>query len=85
MVGAILVLLIVPFINTSDVRNTTYFQNMFLVVLLLYYSDLGRTKNCERYFHSCRSSRTLYYFAFFMILIPLVGTIESKLVNYKSN
>jgi quinol-cytochrome oxidoreductase complex cytochrome b subunit len=28
---------------------------------------------------------TLYYFAFFMILIPLVGTIESKLVNYKSN
>ena len=28
---------------------------------------------------------TLYYFAFFLVLIPVIGTIESKLIHYNSN
>jgi ubiquinol-cytochrome c reductase cytochrome b subunit len=28
---------------------------------------------------------SIYYFAFFLILIPIIGVIETKLVNYKVN
>ena len=28
---------------------------------------------------------SIYYFSFFFILIPLIGIIETKLVNYKVN
>jgi ubiquinol-cytochrome c reductase cytochrome b subunit len=39
MVGAILVLLIVPFINTSDVRNTTYRPIFKICFWLLFIAD----------------------------------------------
>jgi quinol-cytochrome oxidoreductase complex cytochrome b subunit len=28
---------------------------------------------------------SIYYFSFFIILVPLIGIIEVKLVNYKVN
>jgi len=28
---------------------------------------------------------SIYYFSFFLFLIPLIGIIETKLVNYKVN
>jgi quinol-cytochrome oxidoreductase complex cytochrome b subunit len=49
MVGAILVLLIVPFINTSDVRNTTpIFKICFGCLLLTFILDL-EDKTCETF------------------------------------
>jgi hypothetical protein len=67
------------------IQLTDLFSKYVLVVYCwLYYSDLGRTKPVRDTFILVGQG-TLYYFAFFMILIPLVGTIESKLVNYKSN
>jgi ubiquinol-cytochrome c reductase cytochrome b subunit len=87
MVGAILVLLLVPFINTSDVRNTTY-RPIFKICFWLFIADfiiltwVGQ-KPVRDTFILVGQVGTLYYFAFFMILIPLVGTIESKLVHYK--
>jgi ubiquinol-cytochrome c reductase cytochrome b subunit len=87
MVGSILVLLIVPFINTSDVRNTTY-RPIFKICFWLFIADfiiltwVGQ-KPVRDTFILVGQVGTLYYFTFFMILIPLVGTIESKLVHYK--
>lgn len=89
MVGAILVLLLIPFINTSDVRNTTY-RPLFKICFWLFIADfiiltwVGQ-KPVRDTFILVGQVGTVYYFAFFMILVPLIGTIESKLVNYKTS
>lgn len=87
MVGAILVLLAIPFINTSDIRNTTYrpffkfFFWFFLAdfILLIWVGQKPVRDN----FILLGQVATLYYFLFFLILIPLIGVVESKLAHYK--
>lgn len=87
MVGAILVLLLIPFINTSDIRNTTY-RPIFKICFWLFIADfiiltwVGQ-KPVRDTFIFVGQVGTVYYFSFFMILIPLVGTIESKLAHHK--
>jgi ubiquinol-cytochrome c reductase cytochrome b subunit len=89
MVGAILVLLLIPYINTSDVRNTTY-RPIFKICFWLFIADfiiltwVGQ-KPVRDTFILVGQIGTVYYFAFFTILIPVVGAIESKLVHYKSS
>jgi quinol-cytochrome oxidoreductase complex cytochrome b subunit len=88
MLGSILVLLLIPFINTSDIRNTTY-RPIFKFFFWLFLADfviltwVGQ-KPVRDYFILTSQIATVYYFAFFLIIIPIVGTIESKLVHYKS-
>jgi quinol-cytochrome oxidoreductase complex cytochrome b subunit len=88
MGGSILILLLIPFINTSDVRNTTY-RPLFKIFFWLFIADfviltwIGQ-KPVKDTFILVGQIATVYYFAFFLILIPLIGTIESKLVHYKS-
>lgn len=89
MGGAIVVLLLIPFINTSDVRNTT-FRPIFKICFWLFIADfiilawIGQ-KPVKNTFIWLGQLATLYYFLFFLVLIPLVGYIESYLVNYKSS
>jgi len=89
MLGSILVLLLIPYINTSDVRNTTY-RPIFKVCFWLFMADfviltwVGQKPVRDAFIFTGQVA-TLYYFVFFLILIPVVGTIESKLINYKSN
>lgn len=88
MGGAILVLLAIPFINTSDIRNTT-FRPIFKFCFWLFLADfiiltwVGQ-KPVRNSFILLGQIATLYYFVFFLFLIPIVGIIESKLVHYKS-
>ena len=86
MGGAILVLLIIPFINMSDIRNTTY-RPIFKICFWLFIADfivltwVGQ-KPVRDSFIVLGQIATLYYFVFFLILIPVVGIFESKLVRY---
>jgi ubiquinol-cytochrome c reductase cytochrome b subunit len=88
MLGSILVLLLIPFINSSDIRNTTY-RPIFKFCFWFFISDfiiltwIGQ-KPVKDTFILVGQIATLYYFAFFLILIPVVGKIESALVHYKS-
>jgi len=88
MGGSILVLLLIPFINTSDVRNTTY-RPIFKFFFWLFLADfiiltwIGQ-KPVKDTFILVGQIATVYYFAFFFLIIPVVGKIESALVNYKS-
>jgi quinol-cytochrome oxidoreductase complex cytochrome b subunit len=88
MGGAILVLLVIPFINTSDVRNTTY-RPIFKACYWLFLADfvlltwVGQ-KPVRESFILLGQIGTLYYFVFFLAIVPVVGIIESKLVHYKS-
>ena len=89
MGGAIAVLLLIPFINTSYVRNTTY-RPIFKVCFWLFIVDyiiltwIGQ-KPVRNAFIFVGQVATVYYFVFFLILIPIVGKIEDALVHYKSD
>jgi quinol-cytochrome oxidoreductase complex cytochrome b subunit len=89
MLGSLLVLLIIPFTNTSDVRNTTY-RPLFKACFWLFIVDfviltwVGQ-KPVKDYFILTGQIATLYYFLFFIVLIPVVGKIESTLVHHKSD
>nr|YP_010533558.1 cytochrome b [Gomphonema parvulum]UXX44709.1 cytochrome b [Gomphonema parvulum] len=88
MLGSLLVLLIIPFSNTSDVRNTTY-RPLFKVFFWLFIVDfviltwVGQ-KPVKDYFILTGQIATFYYFLFFIVLIPVIGKVESILVHHKS-
>ena len=88
MGGAILVLLLIPFTNTSEVRNTTY-RPIFKICFWLFIADfiiltwVGQKPVRDTYIFVGQIG-TAYYFLFFFVLIPVVGIIESKLVHYNS-
>lgn len=87
MLGSILILLLIPYINTSDVRNTTY-RPIFKLCFWLFVADfiiltwVGQ-KPVKDYFILTGQIATVYYFFFFLVLIPVVGVIESKLAHHK--
>lgn len=87
MFGSLLVLFIIPFINTSEVRNTTY-RPLFKICFWLFIADfviltwIGQ-KPVKDTFILVGQIATAYYFLFFLILIPVVGKIESMLINHK--
>ena len=87
MGGALIVLFIIPFINTSEIRSTT-FRPIFKFFYWLFVADflilgwIGQMPVKTTYVFVGQLA-TVYYFSFFLIIIPLVGNIESMLVNYK--
>lgn len=89
MLGSILVLLLIPYINTSDVRNTTY-RPIFKFFFWLFIADfiiltwVGQ-KPVKDAFIVTGQIATMYYFSFFLILIPIIGKIESMLVHHKAD
>lgn len=88
MLGSLLVLFLIPFINTSDVRNTTY-RPLFKICFWIFIADFAvlmwvGQKPVKDVFILTGQIATIYYFAFFLVLIPIIGTIESKLVHHKS-
>ena len=86
MGGSIIVLFLIPFINSSEVRNTTY-RPIFKIFYWLFVADyavllwLGQKPVKDTYVIAGQIA-TLYYFIFFVICVPIIGRIESKLVTY---
>jgi quinol-cytochrome oxidoreductase complex cytochrome b subunit len=87
MVSAILVLLLLPIINTSEIRSTK-FRPIFGILYWFLVSDflilgwIGQ-QPVEEPFIQIGMFATGFYFAFFLILLPLSGIIEKFLINYK--
>lgn len=87
MGGSIAVLFLIPFNNTSEIRNTTYrpiFKVFYWLLIatwaiLLY---LGQC-NMEDIYAFVGQVLTVYYFLFFFVIVPVVGKIESALAHYK--
>ena len=87
MGGALIILLLIPFINTSEVRSTT-FRPIFKIFYWLMVADfliLGWVgqKPVKDVYVIVGQVATVFYFLFFLVLIPLIGIIESRLVHYK--
>lgn len=87
MGGAILILLAIPFINTSHIRNTTY-RPIFKIFFWLFIADyivltwIGQMP-VKKIFILVGQLATIYYFVFFLVIIPITGKIETILSVWK--
>jgi len=87
MIGAVLVLLLLPIINTSEIRSSK-FRPIFRIFYWFLVSDflilgwIGQ-KPVESPFIEIGVISTIFYFSFFLIILPLTGLVEKYLINYK--
>jgi quinol-cytochrome oxidoreductase complex cytochrome b subunit len=86
MLSSILILFTIPFTNTSWIRNTTY-RPLFKICFWLFIYDftmltwLGQKPVRDTYVEYGQIA-TVYYFVFFIILLPVTGRIETTLALY---
>jgi ubiquinol-cytochrome c reductase cytochrome b subunit len=88
MGGAIVALLVLPFLNTSQIRNSNFrplyaWLFWFFVVDFALLGWLG-AKDVDEPYVTLGIISALYYFAFFFVIIPGLGIIEEKLYNYST-
>jgi ubiquinol-cytochrome c reductase cytochrome b subunit len=85
MISAILVLLLLPLLNTSDIRSSKFrplfsFFYWFLVADFVILGWIGQ-KPVESPYIEIGMGATIFYFLFLMVLMPLIGIIENKLIK----
>ena len=81
MFSSILILFVLPWLDTSRVRSGTYrpiFKGFFWVfaVVCVALGYLG-SKPAEGVYTTWALILTIYYFAHFLIILPLIGLLES--------
>ena len=83
MIGAILVLLLLPVLNTSSIRSSKFrpIYSLFYWFLVSDFIILGwiGQKPVESPYIEIGVFGTLFYFIFFLILMPAIGIVESYL------
>src|SRR5690606_41259877 len=81
MFGAIAVLFVVPWLATSKVRSAVYrpWYKLFFWLFAANAIFLGwlGSKPAEGIYIPLMQISTLYYFAFFLIVMPVLGLIET--------
>jgi len=80
-------LLLLPIINTSEIRSTKFrplygFGYWFLVSDFLILGWIGQ-QPVESPYLEVGQIATVFYFAFFLILFPLIGLIEKEFMRSK--
>jgi len=85
MLGAILILLLLPILNTSEIRSCK-FRPIFGIAYWFIFADflllgwIGQ-KPVETPFVEIGMAGTAFYFIFFLVLLPAIGLIEKFLVR----
>ena len=88
MGGALIILFLIPFTNTSEIRSTT-FRPIFKIFYWLLVADflllgwIGQ-KPVKDIYVLVGQIATVFYFLFFIVLIPVIGIFEAKLISYTS-
>jgi quinol-cytochrome oxidoreductase complex cytochrome b subunit len=81
--AAVLILLVLPVVNTSDIRSTLYrpLHQKFFWLLVADYILLGYLGQQvpESPFIEIGQIASIYYFAYFLIIIPALGRLEKSL------
>jgi len=85
MISAILILLLLPIINTSNIRSTKFrpifgILYWFLAVDFVLLGWIGQ-KPVESPYIEMGMVLTFFYFFFFLILVPLLGIIEKQITD----
>nr|YP_010507948.1 apocytochrome b [Phytophthora humicola]UXG56281.1 apocytochrome b [Phytophthora humicola] len=89
MFGSLIILLTIPFTNSSEIRSTA-FRPIFKVcywLLVIAFILLGWVGQCpvEYPYTEIGVISMIYYFFFFIIIVPFLGKIETYLVRYNTN
>ena len=83
--GALLVLLVLPVVNTAEVRSSVYrpIHKVLFWLLVADYFLLGYLGQQvpESPFIEIGQIASVYYFAYFLFLIPALGRFERSLIN----
>nr|YP_010394738.1 apocytochrome b [Phytophthora tubulina]DAZ89175.1 TPA_asm: apocytochrome b [Phytophthora tubulina] len=88
MFGSLIILLTIPFSNSSEIRSTA-FRPIFKVcywLLIVAFLLLGWVGQCpvEYPYTEIGIISMIYYFLFFIIIIPFLGKFEAYLVRYSN-
>jgi quinol-cytochrome oxidoreductase complex cytochrome b subunit len=86
MFGSLIILLTIPFTNSSEIRSTA-FRPLFKVcywLLVVAFLLLGWVGQCpvEYPYTEIGVISMIYYFFFFIIIIPFLGKFETYLIRY---
>jgi len=87
MGGAILILLLLPHINTSEIRSAK-FRPLYAVSYWVFAANflllgwIGQ-KPVESPYIEIGMCATVFYFAFLLILVPLIGILEKYLISFE--
>nr|YP_010394382.1 apocytochrome b [Phytophthora lateralis]DAZ88390.1 TPA_asm: apocytochrome b [Phytophthora lateralis] len=89
MFGSLIILLTIPFTNSSEIRSTA-FRPIFKIcywLLVIAFLLLGWVGQCpvEYPYTEIGVISMVYYFLFFIIIIPFLGKFEAYLVRYNTN
>jgi len=84
MISAIIILLFLPLINTSEIRSSKFrplfgIAFWFLFVDFLLLGWIGQ-KPVESPFVEIGLGATIFYFVFLLFLLPIIGILEKKLI-----
>jgi len=87
MGGAIVILFFLPFINTSEVRSSTFrpiYRKLFWFIFadFLLLGWIGQ-EIVETPYVQIGQIATVFYFFYFLVLIPFVGLLETSLIRTK--
>ena len=87
MGGALVMLLLMPLLNTSEIRSTAFrpiFRKLywFLMADFLILGWIGGNE-VETPFIEIGQNATVLYFAFFLIFVPVLGKLEAILMRVK--
>ena len=88
MIGAILILLLLPFINTSKIRSSK-FRPIFSVAYWFFAANflllgwIGQ-KPVESPYIEVGMFSTAFYFIFLLVLVPAIGVLESYFAEFTS-
>lgn len=86
MFGSIMILLLIPFVNKSIIRNSTYrpiYQLFFwaLIIDCIILLWVGGMDIKYRRYLIISQFATIYYYIFFILLLPISGYIETALLK----
>jgi ubiquinol-cytochrome c reductase cytochrome b subunit len=87
MFGSLIVLLTIPFTNSSEIRSTAFrpIFKIFYWLLVITFFLLGWVGQMpvEYPYTEVGIISMIYYFSFFIIIIPFLGKLETFLIRYQ--
>nr|YP_010835000.1 apocytochrome b [Cryptomonas gyropyrenoidosa]WFQ82675.1 apocytochrome b [Cryptomonas gyropyrenoidosa] len=87
MFAALLILLLLPYLNTSEVRSSSFrpLHRYFFWLLVLDYFILGWIGGCapESPYLEIGQIATFFYFFYFLVILPVLGLVEKSLLSIK--
>jgi ubiquinol-cytochrome c reductase cytochrome b subunit len=85
MFAALLVLFLLPYLNTSEIRSSSFrpLHRQFFWLLVLDYFVLGWIGGCapETPYLEIGQIATFFYFFYFLFIVPFLGVLEKKLLG----